>query len=110
MSATRYWSEIAPKRVAEREKLVSGCGGRCFLMPRERKFPVCKRCSGDSCSCKAECSGLRAAIIRSAQWHYPEVNRRARQMFDEQGCEWRPSKSNKKRRSTAVRRSSKSKR
>lgn len=89
MSATTYWSQIAPKRGHDREKLISGCGSRCFLMPRERKFPICRRCGELSCTCRPDCSGLRAAIIRSAQWGYPGVNREAKRLFDANGCEWR---------------------
>lgn len=88
MSATAYWSTVAPRKGLDRERLMKGCGGRCFLMPKEKKFPICRRCDGRSCSCKPECSALRAARIRAAQWGYPEVYRRAKQMFDEQGCVW----------------------
>jgi hypothetical protein len=87
--ATAYWSSIAPKKGADREKLIEYCGPKCFLMPNKRKFPICRRCEPlDGCRCKPECSALRAAIIRGRQWGYNSVADRARQMHDAMGCEW----------------------
>lgn len=81
------WSKDAPKRGAEREELAHGCGERCFLMPSQRKFPICSRCgSGGVCSCAPSCAGLRAAMIRSAQWGYDGVHTKAKRMYAKQGC------------------------
>jgi hypothetical protein len=54
-------------------------------MPKQRKFPVCPKCTG-VCSCKADCQGLRAARIRAAQYHYTQVKEAAERMMVQQGC------------------------
>jgi hypothetical protein len=86
--ATRYWNSIAPKRGKERERLARRCGGECFLMLKERKFPICRKCGLFKCPCKRECSGLKAAVIRGRQWGHDRAAKRARTMFDAMGCNW----------------------
>jgi hypothetical protein len=56
------------------------------LMPKEKKFPICRRCSGEACSCKPDCTGLRAARIRAAQWHYSKVKDTAERMMSKYHC------------------------
>lgn len=96
MSATAGWGMIAPHRGYDREKLIRGCGRRCFLLPDQRKFPICRRCQSDRCNCRPECSALRAARIRAAQWGYQDVYRRAKQMFEDQGCVWTASRGHRR--------------
>ena len=57
-SLTREWKQAAPKIGKEREQLASNCGGKCFLMPKERKFPICARCKKNMCECKLNCKGI----------------------------------------------------
>lgn len=80
------WSEKAPKKGKQREQLAKSCGGKCFLMPEKRKFPVCARCNGSVCTCKPSCEGLKAARIRAAQYHYTQVKERADKLLAEHGC------------------------
>jgi hypothetical protein len=79
---------LAPKRGAERKRLISNCGPKCFLIPELRKFPICRRCAPDRCFCRPDCMALRAAVIRGRQWGYESVANRARQMHDDMGCVW----------------------
>jgi hypothetical protein len=58
-------------RPREREKVPASH----FLMPKERKFPY-KNKDGS-----INCALLRAAISRAAQHGYPEVERRARALY-----------------------------
>lgn len=81
---TRDWSLKAPKTVEEREEVYDKCGAKCFLMPNERKFPVCAR---DTKDCKADCGGLLSAKIRARQWGYwPLVEKKTERLYKESEC------------------------
>ena len=97
------WGRRAPKRGKAREKLYKECGRKCFLLPSERKFPVCPSCRNSRCTCKPDCKGLIAAIIRGNQHGYPNVVRRAKRMYKKHGC----STKKKKKKSSKRRKSSK---
>lgn len=81
------WKRRAPKRGPEREQMIADCGRACFLMPDERKFPICRKCRvGHRCTCLPECNGLRAAIMRGRQWGYNDVVQRAIAMRLHMNC------------------------
>lgn len=60
----KKWSSEKPKRGEEREKVIKDCGSECFLVPNERKYPVCSKSAGTS-GCKLSCNGILAALNRS---------------------------------------------
>ncbi|AYV85947.1 MAG: hypothetical protein Solivirus2_18 [Solivirus sp.] len=79
-AATRGWSSAAPRKGTERHNLAAQCPG-AFLLPEEEKFPIVAYDRGsDKQSCAVSEAGLNAAIVRSAQWHYDDVNAKARQI------------------------------
>lgn len=81
---TRGWNLRAPRTVPEREAVFERCGSKCFLIPEERKFPVCER---ETRTCKADCGGLLSAKIRARQWGYwPLVGKKVEQLYKESGC------------------------
>jgi hypothetical protein len=62
------WAARSPRRGYERTALSENCGGRnCFLLPTEKKFPICSVCKKRSCSCKPDCGGLLSAYRRAKQ-------------------------------------------
>ncbi len=79
---TTGWRERGPKRGTERHKLRENCGSRCFLLPKEEKFPICKACSKNRCDCEPDCRALAAAYVRAKQWDYPEVAKKAKRLRD----------------------------
>jgi len=95
--ATSYWDAISPRTGEERQTVRSNCGRKCFLMPAQMKFPICRSCGRSHCSCAPDCSALKAAVIRSGQWGYQGVHRRARKMFDDLGCAWTAASSKNKK-------------
>lgn len=81
-SATRGWGDAAPRKGPERRKLYHECGPKCFLLPNPSapgysKFPVCRKCQNQHCSCSIDRRGVIAAKIRASQWGYPGVRRKA---------------------------------
>lgn len=83
---TKGWRNAAPKKGAEREALKRSCGSGCYLLPEKLKFPVCARCLGQSCSCKPDCRGIRAAEIRAKQHRYTEVAKKAAALKKKYNC------------------------
>lgn len=86
---THGWGDIKPRSTAERKKLIQNCKKGCFLIPEKLKFPICRRCKGDVCTCRPDCLGLRAAKIRAAQWHYPKVYAAADEMIKRYNCQYK---------------------
>jgi hypothetical protein len=55
---SKNWAENdKPTSRREREDLMGACGDKCFLVPNERKYPICNKKK----TCKVDCNGLRAA-------------------------------------------------
>lgn len=77
-SPTKGWKRLS---TSSRRILKTKCGSRCFLMPKENKFPVCA-----AGSCKVSCKGLVSAKVRAAQWNYPSVYKKASRMIDRKKC------------------------
>jgi hypothetical protein len=71
------WRKSSPKLISQRRKLMRRCGSRCFMMPSQLKFPVCSKKN----DCRISCAGLASAMIRSGQYKYPGVEKRAKKMF-----------------------------
>jgi len=84
------WHKDAP-RGAARTQMAGNCGSACFLLPEEKKFPICAKCNGTSCSCYPDCRALKAAeqrgkstYTRTGDPKYAEVAARALQMHQAQ--------------------------
>lgn len=71
-SRTRGWAAMAPQRGKERNELLGKCGERCFLLPEQKKFPVCSALRVGE-GCKINCKGLLSAKIRARQYKYSKV-------------------------------------
>ena len=71
-SRTRGWAAMSPQRGRERNELLSTCGERCFLLPKEKKFPVCSALRVGE-GCKFNCKGILSAKIRARQYKYNDV-------------------------------------
>jgi len=64
-----------------RQKLFEEIGEKAFLMPKELKFPVVNPFTKDF-----DCRLIQAAIIRSKQHKYPEVEHEAKELYEKHGC------------------------
>lgn len=80
-SATRGWGSRAPKLISERRKMMEKCGSKCFLLPSKLKFPIC-----DKNTCRVNCKGIVAAKVRSGEWKYKSVQKRANRMINSRTC------------------------
>ncbi len=63
-SATRGWSGEEPHRGKARNAMKDSC----FLIPSEKKFPICAKGTSE-----ISCKGLTAAKIRAHQWQYTNL-------------------------------------
>jgi hypothetical protein len=85
---SKGWARVAPSRTGStRATLRQKCGRKCFLLPRQLGFPVCPTYTGPA-SCRVDCRGVRAALTRAAQWHYPNVQASARALGKRAHCRW----------------------
>ena len=75
MTGTRGWREASPKRGKEREELKKKCGEKCFLLPQQNKFPICR-----PDSCVPDCRGILSAKIRARQYNYENIAIMAQQL------------------------------
>ena len=66
------WSKSAPKG-KERSKMLKKCGSKCFLDPKNKKYPVCSKGS-----CKVSKKGLQAAYTRARQYHRQGIANKAK--------------------------------
>ena len=78
-----HWGEVSPKRGPERRELSKRCGSKCFLEP-PMGFPVCA--VTNIRSCEPDCLGIRAAMIRAAQWHHTTAHKKASELFEKYNC------------------------
>ena len=51
------WRDMKPHTRRERKHMLRKYGSRCFLLPKELKYPVCNKYTG-----KIECVGLAASV------------------------------------------------
>ena len=66
-------------------------GSRCFLLPKQLKYPICNKFTG-----KIECVGLSAAQSRAAlsiyrklkpkTYSYKKIKKTAKQLRKKRGC------------------------
>ena len=81
---TKGWSNRSPRTKGERDAVFEKCGAKCFLIPSERKFPVCEKTTKN---CKVDCGGLLSAKIRAHQWGYwPLVSPKVERLYKEASC------------------------
>ena len=71
------WTSISPRKITLRRQMYKKCGSKCFLRPRDLKFPIC----ASDLSCKAHCSGIASALSRAGQHKYTSVKRKATKMY-----------------------------
>lgn len=74
-SPTRGWHDDSPKHGEERITLKKKCGNRCFLLPEQNKFPICR-----PDSCEPDCRGILSAKIRARQYKYVTVAKAAQEL------------------------------
>ena len=55
------WRDMKPHTRRERKTMLRKYGSRCFLLPKELKYPICNKFTGN-----IECVGLSAAQSRAA--------------------------------------------
>jgi hypothetical protein len=76
------WRDVAPHSASERRELIKRCGSKCFLDPKNLKFPICEKCSKGTCNnCRISPAGLRAAMSRAGEWGYPQIEKKAKKMY-----------------------------
>lgn len=86
---TRGWGKQKPNRGTARNVLYKKCGSKCFMVPGQKKFPVCAKCSARGrCSCRVDCKGLAAAYIRARQHRkrYPGLAAKVQRKRRRHGC------------------------
>lgn len=74
---SKGWDKKKPKLRSERKKLSAKCGSKCFLSPKDLKYPVCSKRG----TCRVDCSGLVAAKARSSQNKRWDVYEKADRML-----------------------------
>lgn len=67
-SPSNGWSKMAPKKGKDRNDMLKKCGSKCFLDPKNKKYPICAKGS-----CKVNKKGLHAAYSRSRQWNREKI-------------------------------------
>ena len=90
------WEEKKPKTKWERQEVLEKCGSKCFLEPKELKFPICNK------SCCLDCDGLRSAYVRARALitaslranrrdlaeKYRRIAEEAKRLAEKHGCLW----------------------
>jgi hypothetical protein len=83
-SFIRGWKKSSPYGKPSRRILRNRCGSKCFLSPKNLKYPIC----GKSGKCKLSCAGLLAAYTRSRQWKHNNIVSKARRIAKRSNCSW----------------------
>jgi hypothetical protein len=65
----KKWRELAPMTKSSRKKMPR----KCFLLPKERKYPVCRKGST-----RVSCQGTRAAEFRARLNRRPDLVAKAK--------------------------------
>jgi hypothetical protein len=86
-SPIRGWAANAPQQGRPRDQVMRRCGKKCFLDPKRKDFPICRKCYGDDCDCRASCRGIRAAKIRAKQFGYRNIADKAQRLEDHFKCQ-----------------------
>ena len=80
------WAEKKPTSTGEREKLLDKCGKVCFLIPEEKKFPICNKITSEKTPCEYNCKGLKAASSRAGEWKYENVLKNSKKLTGDLDC------------------------
>ena len=80
------WSKKKPDSLEERRLIYDQCGESCFLLPQQKKFPICNK----KLPCKYNCRGLKAASARAGEWKYSKVLEKSKQLTELLGCYTKP--------------------
>ena len=91
------WTTVSAPKGKARHLLKYHCGAKCFLMPKEEKFPICPDYTV-SRKCKPSCRGLLAAKRRASEWHYAGVRSKAVAMMKRLKCKSKSKSKSKTRR------------
>ncbi len=85
------WRDMKPHTRRQRKNMLEKYGARCFLLPKELKYPICNKYNG-----KIECVGLSAAQSRAAlsiyrklkpkTYSYKKIMKTAKQLRKTRGC------------------------
>ena len=88
-SAVKGWKKSSPKLISQRRSLIKKCGKKCFLSPKDLKFPICKKNS-----CEISCKGLVSAKVRANQFKYRSIAKRADKLINSKSCTKKVKKNN----------------
>ena len=105
-SPTRGWRTMSPKSPKARRTLKKSCGTKCFLSPKNNKFPICAK---KSKKCIVNCKGLLSTKIRASQYGYKSISRQANLMAIKKKCSWALSPKNNSPKKSKARKSHRSK-
>ena len=88
----KKWANMKPSK-KQLKTYKKKHGSSCFLLPRENKYPVCDKRSGN-----IECKGLLAAHNRAAlsiyrklkpkTYSYRKIRHKARKLAKKHKCNW----------------------
>ena len=96
-SRTRGWRAEAPQAGRPRTKLMRDCGPSCFLLPKEEKFPVCRKVYRGSPDCRPKCAGVTSALVRARQYGYKKVAKKAKALEKKLKCSQKSKRRSRKR-------------
>ena len=85
------WRDMKPHTQRERKNMLKKYGSRCYLLPKELKYPICNKKTG-----KIECVGLSAAQSRAAlsiyrklkpkTYSYKKIRRQVKTLRKKHNC------------------------
>lgn len=82
------WGQVKPSSIGKRRVLRDLCGPKCFLKPKDHKFPICQGLEHNKNKCVMDCRGVLAAKIRGAQWKYKKIVSETNKLGKKLGCRW----------------------
>jgi len=97
----KYWRHMKPSKKG-RKTYKKKFGAKCFLYPKDLKYPICHKKTG-----KVECKGLLAAHNRAMlnvrrklkpkKYSYKRITQKARKLGKKYRCKWVKSKKTNKK-------------
>ena len=91
-SPSNGWSKMAPKKGKDRNDMLKKCGSKCFLDPKNKKYPICAKGS-----CKVNKKGLHAAYSRSREWRHEKIASKAKKKLSKKSKSRRRPKKSRRR-------------
>ena len=76
------WGTKKPTSVGQRNTLLENCGDSCFLIPQQKKFPICNK----TLPCTYNCRGIKGASSRAGEWKYNAVLSKSKELSTKFGC------------------------